>query len=125
MIVASVQVVVLFVLHLIALVMCVVALVDAARRPATAFTNAGKRTKGFWLAVLGVATAVAFVAIPYPLGIGALGFFAAALAAAAAGVYLADVRPAVGPYSGTGSGGWGPRGRGPGGRGPGGRGGGW
>lgn len=117
--IAGIQVVVFLVLHLIIFVMCLVALVDAARRPASAFTAAGKRTKGFWLVLLGVATAIGFVAIPYPVGIGALGFFIAAIAAAAAGVYLADVRPAVEPYSG----GRGPRSGGP--RGPGGRGGGW
>jgi len=120
-VIAGIQVVVFLVLHLIIFGMCIVALVDAARRPAAAFTAAGKRTKGFWLVVLGVATAIAFVALPYPVGIGALNFFVAAMAAAAAGVYLADVRPAVGPYSG----GRGPRGGRPGGGGPGGRGGGW
>lgn len=101
---AGVQLLVLLVLYLVAFVMCVYALVDAARRPASAFTAAGKRTKGFWLTILGVATAVAFIALPYPLGAGGMGFFVAALAAVAAGVYLADVRPAVGPYSGRGGG---------------------
>lgn len=112
--IATIQVVVLLALYLIVFVMCVVALVDAARRPAPAFTAAGKRTKGFWLAVLGVATAIAFVALPYPIGIGAMSFFVAGIAAAAAGVYLADVRPAVEGHSGRGGRGRGGRGgRGP------------
>ena len=51
---AGVQLLVLLVLYLVAFVMCVYALVDAARRPASAFTSAGKRTKGFWLTILGV-----------------------------------------------------------------------
>jgi hypothetical protein len=75
------------------------ALIDAVRRPAQAYVSAGKRTKQFWGLVLGAATAVAFVAIPYPLGIGFLPFLAL-LSAVAAIVYLVDVRPAVTPYSG-------------------------
>ena len=77
----------------------VVALVDAARRPAPAFVNAGKRTKGFWTALLGVATAVAFIAIPYPVGMGALSFLALGSAVAAL-VYHYDVKPALGPSRG-------------------------
>jgi len=111
-VIASIQVVVLLALYLIVFAMCVVALVDAARRPASAFATAGKRTKNFWLTVLGIATAVAFVALPYPIGIGDMSLFVAGIAAAAAGVYLADVRPAVDPYSGRGGRGGG-GGRGP------------
>lgn len=104
------QVFVFFVLYLMVLVACVVALVDLLRRPAQAFVSAGKRTKGFWGAILAVATAVAFVALPYPVGIGQLQFLALASAVAAI-VYLVDVRPAVTPYSGrrgpgTRPGGW-------------------
>ena len=97
------------VLYVLIFVACVVALVDAIRRPPTAFVSAGKRTRSFWLAVLGVATAVAFVAIPWPLGIGALSFLALGSAVAAI-VYHVDVKPAVAPYSG----GRGPRGSRPG-----------
>ena len=92
------QLFVFLLLYLGVFAMTVVALVDAARRPATAFPAAGKRTKNFWVAILGVATAVAFVAIPYPLGLGLLSFLALGSAVAAI-VYLVDVRPAVGPYS--------------------------
>ena len=91
------QFIVFFVLHLVVLVICVVALVDAARRPAAAFVSAGKRTKNFWVAVT-AAAAVSFVAMP-PTGIAGLRFLV--LIAAVAGiVYLVDVRPAVTPYSG-------------------------
>lgn len=96
---ASVQVAVYLALYVLVFVLCVVALVDALRRPARAFVVAGKRTKQFWSLLLGVATAVAFVALPWPLGIGAMSFLAL-ISAVAAGVYLADVRPAVRPYSG-------------------------
>ncbi|NMM30256.1 MAG: DUF2516 family protein [Cellulomonas sp.] len=74
------------------------ALVDLVRRPPAAFTSAGKRTKSWWAAVLGVGVAVAFMAIPYPIGFGYLSFLAL-LSAVAAIVYLTDVRPAVAPYS--------------------------
>lgn len=101
------QAIVFLLLYLLVFVLCVVALIDLLRRPAPAFVNAGKRTKGFWGAILGVATAVAFVALPpfdAPLG------FLVLIAAVAASVYLVDVRPAVAPYSGRG--GRGPRGGG-------------
>jgi len=68
------------------------ALGDAATRPAGAFPAAGKQTKVIWLAILGVA---ALVVVPGLLvGGGSLGLLGIA-SAVAAGVYLADVRPAV------------------------------
>lgn len=63
------------------------ALIDAVRVPQQAFPSAGKLTKNIWLIILGVATAVVFVAGPLNI----LGL-AAVIAAA---VYLVDVRPAV------------------------------
>jgi hypothetical protein len=89
------------VLYLVVFVLAAWALIDAAIRPATAFVNAGKRTKTFWLLVTGAATAISFA------GLGGGGFLVI-ISAVAAGVYLADVRPAVKPYSG----GRGGRGRG-------------
>lgn len=97
------QLVVYFALFFTVFVLAVWAFVDAATRPATAFVNGGKRTKNFWLALTGAATAIAFVAIPAPLGFGALSFLALGSAVAAI-VYLVDVRPAVRPYSGRGRG---------------------
>ena len=99
-------------LYVVVFVLAVWALVDAATRPAGAFVSAGKRTKNFWLALTGAATAVAFVALPPPLGIGLLSFLALGSAVAAI-VYLVDVRPAVGPYSGRRGGRGGPGGRTP------------
>ncbi|RYV50583.1 DUF2516 family protein [Pengzhenrongella frigida] len=110
----SLQILVYFALYFTVFVFAAWALVDALTRPAGAFVSAGKRTKNFWLAVTGAATAVAFVAIPAPIGLGAFSFLA--LAAAVGGiVYLVDVRPAVRPYSGRrgrgqGGGGKSPRG---------------
>ena len=97
----TLQVYVYLALYLTVFVFAAWALIDALSRPPGAFVSAGKRTKNFWLAITGAATAVAFVAIPPPLGFGAMSFLA--LGAAVAGiVYLVDVRPAVRPYSGRG-----------------------
>ena len=103
-------------LHLGGFLLAGWALVDAASRQAVAFQRAGKRTKGLWLGVTGVATALAFVAIPMPIGLGIGGpvSLLLILAVVGAGVYLADVRPAVREYGarprrgsrGTGQGGW-------------------
>lgn len=95
----TLQALVYLALYAAVFVVTVYALVDALRRPAQAFVSGGKRTKQFWTVLLGVATAVAFVAIPPPIGIGLLSFLALG-SAVAAGVYLADVRPAIRPYSG-------------------------
>ncbi|WP_448058792.1 DUF2516 family protein [Cellulomonas hominis] len=91
--------------------LCIWALIDLARRTAGAFAAAGKLTKGRWAAILAVATAVAFVALPYPIGIGQLTFLALGSAVAAA-VYLVDVRPALGPHGGRRRPGRGPSSRG-------------
>lgn len=96
--IATVQTLVYLALYLVVFGMSVWALVDAAARPASAFVDAGKRTKNFWLLLTGAATAVSFIALP-PLGRGG---FLVIVAAIVAGVYLADVRPAVRPYSGRG-----------------------
>ena len=105
----GIQAVVYLALYLVVFFMCVVALADAARRKPKAFVDAGKRTKRFWVLVLVAALAVAFVAIPWPVGIPRLEFVALG-SAVAAGVYLADVRPAVDRYSGGGRRPGGPRG---------------
>jgi hypothetical protein len=100
-VIAQAQSLVYNVLFLVVFVLAAWSLIDAAIRPAAAFVNAGKRTKRFWVAITAVATAVSFA------GLGGGGFLVI-IAAVAAGVYLADVRPAVKPYSG----GRGGRGRG-------------
>lgn len=89
----NVQLLVFGLLYILVFVFSVFALVDAARRPAQAFVAAGKRTKGFWVAITAVCTAVSFVAMPplwAPVG------FLVLIAAVGAIVYLVDVRPALG-----------------------------
>ena len=75
------------------------AVIDLLRRPSAAFPAAGKRTKKLWGTILGVAVAVAFMALPYPIGFGYLSFLALGSAVAAI-VYLVDVKPSITPYQG-------------------------
>lgn len=98
------QIFVFLALHLLVLGLCVAALADAVRRPAGAFTAAGKRTRKFWVGVTAAATAVAFVGVPPPIGIGAFGILVI-VAAVASIVYLVDVKPALGPHRRPGTGG--------------------
>ncbi|MBD8057744.1 DUF2516 family protein [Cellulomonas sp. JH27-2] len=97
--VATLQVVIFFVFMFAIFVLSAWALIDLLRRPASAYTSAGKLTKGKWGAILGVATAVSFAAVPFPTGLPLFPFFLALLCAVAAVVYLVDVKPAVAPYS--------------------------
>jgi hypothetical protein len=65
------------------------ALVHCARTRQDAFPAAGKRTKTFWLLLTGGATVVGFIFMLNPFNL----FNLAAIVAA--GVYHADVKPAV------------------------------
>ncbi len=99
---ADLQVLLVLVFYVAILAACGWALVDLLARPAAAFVSAGKRTKGFWGAILGVSTVVAFIAVPLPqqyLLVSQFPSFLALLAAVAGVVYLVDVRPALVPYS--------------------------
>jgi hypothetical protein len=69
---------------------------DALRTDVQAYPYAGKRTKGFWLAITGVALAVNIVVIN-PLS------FLNIIGVVGALVYLVDVRPAVKQYRAGGS----------------------
>src|SRR4051794_11369281 len=80
------------------------ALVDCVRRRADAFPAAGKRTKQFWLLVTGVAVLFGIVAV------GGFPGLLAIVAIVAAGVYLADVKPALDQVMGRGQGNQGPYG---------------
>jgi hypothetical protein len=80
------------------------ALVDAFRQRTDAFPAAGKLTKPLWLAILAVATAIGVIFVLTPFSVFNL------IAFVAAGVYLADVRPAIKAISG-GGGSSGPYGR--------------
>ncbi len=94
----------LLVLSVLALGAEIFALVDALRHRPDAFVAAGKRTKTFWLAILGVALALGII------GFGGLGFVSL-IGFVAAAVYLADVRPALRQVSGRGRRNDGPYGR--------------
>ncbi len=87
---------VMLVLTLAALAIEVFAFVHALKTRPDAFVAAGKRTKQFWMAVTGVATLLGFVSL------GGLGLLAI-VGVVAAGVYLADVRPAVESVQGRGN----------------------
>lgn len=65
------------------------AFIDALLTRSDAFVAAGKRTKPFWLAITGVASAIGLVHLTQPFGMFNL------IAIVAAMVYLTDVRPAV------------------------------
>lgn len=103
----SAQALIMLTLGVAALALEVYALVDAVRHPAQAYTAASKLNKQAWVGILVVAAMVGFVTVGHVLGIGIIGVVAA-------GVYLADVRPAlraVNPRRGSGrSGGNGPYG---------------
>jgi hypothetical protein len=75
------------------------AFVDAVRRPAGAFTAAGKQTKPLWLIILGVAAVVGLGTAVYGGGTALLGILPIAAFVAAA-IYLTDVRPKVRDFRG-------------------------
>jgi hypothetical protein len=74
-------------INLAVIVTCLVALIDALRRPAPAFIAHGKLTKPIWTGILVAAIFVALL----------LGFisFIGPFAVVAAIVYLVDVKPAL------------------------------
>jgi uncharacterized membrane protein HdeD (DUF308 family) len=106
--VATAQMAVFLALGVLALIVQVVALIDAVRRRSDAFSAAGKMTKQRWLVILAVATAIGFVSfnglLLSPLN------FLNIIAFVAAAVYLVDVRPALKRVQGGGRGGGGPYG---------------
>lgn len=90
------QSVILLVLGVVALGCEGFAFVDALRHPENAYVAASKRTRTFWLVLLGVALAIGFVTLFNPLNLfGLIAFVGAA-------VYLADVRPALRQVRGLG-----------------------
>ena len=93
----SIQGVIALVFGVASLVLSVFGLVDALRHRPDAFTAAGKRTKNFWLVVLGVAVALSFYTVASPFTLPWI------FAVVGAGVYVADVRPALRKVMGHGS----------------------
>ena len=70
------------------------ALIQALRFPAGAYAAAGKRTKNFWLAITGGATALSFLGLPPSYGFG-MGFLFWTASAAGAITFFVDVLPAL------------------------------
>jgi hypothetical protein len=103
--VGSIQLYVLMLLAVVVFVVQVVAFVDAARRPASAYTSEGKLSKNLWLIILGVAAILGLLGLP-PAMLTATSFLNL-IAVAPAIIYWADVRPRILPY---GTGGRRPRG---------------
>lgn len=71
------------------------AFANALRFRADAYVAASKRTKGFWLALTGGAVVVGFLSLPYPLGAGGSSMLLMLIGIVIAGVFLADVLPAL------------------------------
>ena len=82
------------------------ALVHALRTPARAFAVTGKQSKKLWLVILGLAALFGFAAVVQYLSVLSIFTIASVIAS---GIYLADVRPAVGEI-GKGGGNQGPYG---------------
>jgi len=93
----SIQGVIALAFGVAALVLSVFGLVDALRHRPDAFTAAGKSTKTVWLVVLAVAVALSFYTVASPFTLPWI------FAVVGAGVYLADVRPALRKVMGHGS----------------------
>ena len=87
-------------LSLLVFVLAAWAFVDCLTKASVQFQRAFKRTKGFWLALTGGAAVFSLFGVLSP-GL----FLFALIAATVAGVYLTDVRPAVGLES-KGPGSW-------------------
>ncbi|MGC4175531.1 DUF2516 family protein [Demequina sp.] len=73
-------------------VVAVWALIQAFRFPPEAYVAAGKRTKNFWLAITGGATALSFLGLPPSYGFG-MGFIFWTASAAGALIFFVDVLP--------------------------------
>jgi hypothetical protein len=101
--VGTVQYFLLLALAIGALGMQSFALVDALRQRPAVFAAAGKLTKQIWTAILALAVVFGVLSLPVgPFSLGPLNFLNLA-AVVAAGVYLADVRPALRRIAGGGS----------------------
>ncbi|WP_084124897.1 DUF2516 family protein [Demequina sp. NBRC 110054] len=101
---AFLQSAVIFLISIAALVGSVWALIDAAKYSNEAYVAAGKQTKTIWLVILGIATLIAFISVPAPIGVGSgiIGFFGL-LSIVAVLVYFVEVRVKVAPHHRPGS----------------------
>jgi hypothetical protein len=87
-VIANIQQLIVLVLGAIAVGVELYALIHAATQRADAFVAAGKLTKPVWLGILAVGLLLGIASFG---GLGLLGL----LGVVAAGVYLADVKPAI------------------------------
>ena len=71
-------------------VAAMLALIDAARKPGTAYTDGGKKTKKFWLLVLGAGGLFALLG-----AVGMINIMLNIIAIVPAAIYWYDVRPAI------------------------------
>ena len=91
----TLQNLIVFVISLAALVGAIWALIDALRYPNQAYVSAGKQTKVLWGVILGVASAITLVYLPWPPGRGGMGILGLlGIAATVAVIYFfVGVRP--------------------------------
>jgi len=92
--IGSLQMLLLYMLAIAVFGVAAWALIQALRFPPTAYVAAGKRTKGFWGAIVGGATVLAFIGLPPSFGFG-MGFIFWTASAAGALAFLVDVLPAL------------------------------
>jgi hypothetical protein len=88
----SLQALIVIVIAIAIFAAAVWALIQAFRFPPDAYVAAGKRTKNFWLAIVGGATVLAFLCLPPAGGFG-LFFLLETAAAAATIIFFVDVLP--------------------------------
>ncbi|MFC7464458.1 DUF2516 family protein [Brachybacterium sp. GCM10030252] len=71
------------------------AFVNAIRFRPDAYTAAGKRSKLFWGILTGAALLLGFLSLPYPIGSGGSSMLFMLAGVVIAGIFLADVLPAL------------------------------
>lgn len=84
-------------LSVVLLVLAAYAFISAVRAAPQAYDVAFKRTKGFWLAMTGGSLLAALLSLMSAFGSNNTSLVLQLFAAVAAGVFLADVKPAVVP----------------------------
>ncbi|MDO5645147.1 MAG: DUF2516 family protein [Dermabacter sp.] len=71
------------------------ALINALRFPAAAYDAAFKRTKNFWIGMTAGALVLGIITTPFGPGVGVFTLILSVVALVMAGVFLADVLPAL------------------------------
>ncbi|MBE9403558.1 DUF2516 family protein [Brachybacterium sp. p3-SID1565] len=93
--IAAIQMWIFAVLALALLALEVWAFVNAIRFRSDAYVAAGKRTKVFWCVLTGVSMLLGFLSLPYPIGRGGTSMLFMIIGVVIAGIFLADVLPAL------------------------------